>query len=90
MEPDLKAILESYRGDVEVIAQALKAEVAFFLHGINLEVLWVIHRWRLLLTLIKGIKYLLWDLIGSESLETKIVYCCPLCPNFGYFVPDCT
>jgi hypothetical protein len=40
MEPDLKAILESYRGDVEVIAQALKAEVAFFLHGINLEVFW--------------------------------------------------
>jgi hypothetical protein len=40
MEPSLKAILEGYRGDVEVIAQALKAEVAFFLHGINLEVFW--------------------------------------------------
>ena len=32
MEPGLKAILEGYRGDIEVIAQALKAEVAFFFH----------------------------------------------------------
>jgi len=40
MEPSLKTILEGHRGDIEVIAQALKAEVAFFLHGINLEVFW--------------------------------------------------
>jgi hypothetical protein len=58
MEPGLKAILEGHRGDIEVIAQALKAEVAHFFHGINLEVFWVIHRWRLLLTLIKGNKCL--------------------------------
>ncbi len=40
MEPCLKAILEGDRGDVEVIAQAFKAEVAYFFHGINLEVFW--------------------------------------------------
>jgi hypothetical protein len=27
MEPGLKAILEGHRGDIEVIAQALKAEI---------------------------------------------------------------
>jgi len=32
MEPGLKAILKGYRGDIEVIAQAVKAEVAFFFH----------------------------------------------------------
>jgi hypothetical protein len=31
MEPSLKAILEGHRGDIEVIAQALKAEVARFM-----------------------------------------------------------
>lgn len=37
MEPGLKAILEGYRGDIEVIAQALKAEISYFvLHGVNL------------------------------------------------------
>ena len=40
MEPCLKAILEGDRGDVEVIAQALKAEIAFLLHEINLKVSW--------------------------------------------------
>jgi putative NIF3 family GTP cyclohydrolase 1 type 2 len=40
MEPGLKTILEGHRGDIKVIAQALKAEVAFFLHWINLEVFW--------------------------------------------------
>jgi hypothetical protein len=40
MEPCLKAILEGYRGDVEVCSKAVEAEVAFFLHGINLEVFW--------------------------------------------------
>jgi hypothetical protein len=36
MEPSLKAILEGYRGDIEVIAQALKAKISFFvLHGFN-------------------------------------------------------
>jgi hypothetical protein len=32
MEPCLKTILKGDRGDVEVIAQALKAEVLFFFH----------------------------------------------------------
>ena len=36
MEPSLKAILEGYRGDIEVIAQALKAEVLISLHWLNL------------------------------------------------------
>jgi hypothetical protein len=40
MEPCLKAILEGYRGDIEVIAQALKAEISYLLHGINLKVFW--------------------------------------------------
>ena len=40
MEPGLKTILEGHRGDIKVIAQALKAEVAYFFHGINLEVFW--------------------------------------------------
>jgi hypothetical protein len=35
MEPSLKAILEGYRGHVEVIPQALKAEVLLFFHGAN-------------------------------------------------------
>jgi hypothetical protein len=35
MEPSLKAILEGHRGHIEVIAQALKAEILFFFHGIN-------------------------------------------------------
>jgi hypothetical protein len=36
MEPGLKAILEGPRGDIEVIAQTFKTEVAFFLHKTNL------------------------------------------------------
>ena len=36
MEPSLKAILEDYRGDIEVIAQALKAKVLLLLHGLNM------------------------------------------------------
>ncbi len=35
MEPSLKAILEGYGEDIEVIAQALKAEVLLFFHGLN-------------------------------------------------------
>jgi hypothetical protein len=35
MKPSLKAILEGYRGDIEVIAQALKAEILLFFHGVN-------------------------------------------------------
>jgi hypothetical protein len=35
MEPSLKPILEGYRGDIEVIPQALKAEVLLFFHGLN-------------------------------------------------------
>jgi len=35
MEPSLKPILEGYRGDIEVITQALKAEILLFLHGVN-------------------------------------------------------
>ena len=35
MEPSLKAILEGYGGDIEVITQALKAEILLFLHGLN-------------------------------------------------------
>jgi hypothetical protein len=37
MEPCLKTILEGHRGDIKVIAQALKAEIAFLLHEINVE-----------------------------------------------------
>jgi hypothetical protein len=34
MEPSLKTILEGHRGDIEVISQALKAEVTnFVFHG---------------------------------------------------------
>jgi hypothetical protein len=40
MEPGFKTILEGYRGDIEVIAQALKAEISYLLHGINLKVFW--------------------------------------------------
>jgi hypothetical protein len=40
LEPSLKTILEGHRGDVEVIAQALKAEISYLLHGINLKVFW--------------------------------------------------
>jgi hypothetical protein len=40
MEPGLKTILEGHRGDIKVIAQALKAEIAFLLHEINLKVSW--------------------------------------------------
>jgi hypothetical protein len=37
VKPGFKTILEGYRGEVEVIAQALKAEVTnFVLHGVNL------------------------------------------------------
>jgi hypothetical protein len=36
VEPSLKTILKGDRGDVEVIAQAFKAEVAFFFHKTNL------------------------------------------------------
>ena len=37
MEPGLKTILEGHRGDIKVIAQALKAEISYFvLHGVNL------------------------------------------------------
>jgi hypothetical protein len=37
MEPSLKAILEGYRGDIEDIAQALKAEILVFFHWVNLR-----------------------------------------------------
>ena len=37
VKPSLKAILEGHRGDIKVIAQALKAEISYFvLHGVNL------------------------------------------------------
>ena len=35
MQPGLTAILEGYGGDIEVIPQALKAEVLFFFHRFN-------------------------------------------------------
>jgi hypothetical protein len=35
MKPSLKAILEGYGGDIEVITQAFKAEVLLFLHEVN-------------------------------------------------------
>ena len=35
MEPSLKAILEGYGGDIEVITQALKPEILLFFHEIN-------------------------------------------------------
>jgi hypothetical protein len=35
MQPGLTAILEGYGGDIEVIPQALKAEVLLFFHGVN-------------------------------------------------------
>jgi hypothetical protein len=37
MEPGLKAILEGYGGDIEVMAQALKAEILVFFHWVNLR-----------------------------------------------------
>jgi hypothetical protein len=40
VKPSLKTILEGYKGDIEVIAQALKAEISYLLHGINLKVFW--------------------------------------------------
>ena len=40
MEPGLKPILESHRRHIEVIAQALKAEVLFFFHGVNVLKFW--------------------------------------------------
>jgi hypothetical protein len=40
MKPGLKTILEGYRGDVEVISQALKAEVLFFFHRVNVLKFW--------------------------------------------------
>ena len=33
MKPCFKAILDGYRGDIEVIAKALKAKVSLFFHG---------------------------------------------------------
>jgi hypothetical protein len=39
MEPSLKAILEGYRGDIEVIAQTFKAEILLFLHEVNVLVI---------------------------------------------------
>ena len=50
MEPSLKAILESDRGDIEVIAQALKAEVADLFHVASVRESGEIVRVRLLLT----------------------------------------
>jgi len=35
MEPSLIAILESHRRHIEVITQALKAEILLFLHEVN-------------------------------------------------------
>jgi hypothetical protein len=35
MEPSLKAILEGYRGDIEVIAQTFKAEILRPFHEVN-------------------------------------------------------
>ena len=35
MKPSLKAILEGYGGHIEVIAQALKAEILFLFHEPN-------------------------------------------------------
>jgi hypothetical protein len=35
MKPSLKAILKGYRGDIEVITQAFKAEILLFVHGVN-------------------------------------------------------
>jgi len=35
MEPSLKAILEGHRGHIEVITQALKAEILLFFHEVN-------------------------------------------------------
>jgi hypothetical protein len=40
MEPGLKTILEGHRGDIEVIAQAFKAEILFFFHGVNVLKFW--------------------------------------------------
>ena len=54
MKPSLKAILEGYRGDIEVIAQALKAEVADLFHVASVRESGEIVRVRLLLTLMKG------------------------------------
>jgi hypothetical protein len=40
VKPGFKTILEGHRGDIEVIAQALKAEVAYFFHGVTLRGFW--------------------------------------------------
>ena len=37
MEPSLKAILEGHRRHIELISQALKAEISLFLHGANVK-----------------------------------------------------
>ncbi len=37
VEPGLKAILKGYRGHIEVIAQALKAEILFLFHEPNVS-----------------------------------------------------
>jgi hypothetical protein len=40
MEPGFKTILEGQIGDIKVIAQALKAEVLFFFHRVNVLKFW--------------------------------------------------
>ena len=50
MEPSLKPILEGYGGDIEVIAQALKAEVTLLFHGLNMGDLLKKERLKHLLT----------------------------------------
>jgi hypothetical protein len=37
VEPSLKAILEGYRGHVEVISQALQTEIPSLLHAANMR-----------------------------------------------------
>jgi hypothetical protein len=37
VKPSLKPILERYRGDIEVVSQALKAEVSLFFHEANVR-----------------------------------------------------
>ena len=37
VEPSLKAILEGYRGHVEVISQALQTEILVFFRWVNLR-----------------------------------------------------
>jgi hypothetical protein len=51
MKPSLKAILEGYGGDIEVITQAFKAEILLFFHGLNVLGSEGNVRVRLLLTL---------------------------------------